>query len=349
MTRPRWLLASAVGRGHVTLSTRPLRGDTRWQDWSAGVERTRQVAAELIGGQATEIALVPNTTHAISLVAEGFPWRPGDSVVVPDNEFPSNLLPWRNLARRGVQLRLVPTPSDGTIEPEDIVSQIDDSTRLVALSWVGFASGYRCDIEAIAERVHDRGCLLLVDAIQGLGAFPLDVRTCSIDFLAADGHKWLLGPEGAGILYIHQPHLELLQPLNVGRNSLAGGSFEPESVDLKSPAARYEGGSRRRVGMLGPGASLQMLMEYGCPLATSPLATAIQENVQRLEEMLTGAGFDVDLPGDPATKRHPRGSVAGSRCGRSRSVPAGAKVSPRATGGRQRAGTTLAGSHARLQ
>src|SRR5690606_37199505 len=133
-------------------------------------------------------------------VAEGFPWREGDNVVTLADEFPANLYPWMNLKSRGVEARLVPT-DDGRVDLDRLNAACDDRTRIVSVSWVGFASGWRNDVAAVAEIAHRRGAYFFLDAIQGLGAFPIDARAAGVDFLAADGHKWMLGPEGAGVFY----------------------------------------------------------------------------------------------------------------------------------------------------
>src|SRR4051794_38423746 len=150
-------------------------GDVPWSAWSQQVERTRQTAATLVGADPDEMALVPNTTSGISLVAEGFPWRDGDNIVTLANEFPSNLYPWMNLASRGVEARLVRV-DDGRVDLDRLASTINERTRLVSLSWVGFASGWRIDVSEVAELCHRRGCLFFLDAIQGLGVFPLNVK-----------------------------------------------------------------------------------------------------------------------------------------------------------------------------
>ncbi len=270
------------------------KGDIPWPSWAGKVHELRQLAAALVGASPDEIALVNNTTHGIGLVAEGFPWKSGDNVVVPENEFPSNLLPWAALARRGVELRRVAVEADGRIDLKRLQQAIDGRTRILSTSWVGFASGYRIDVGEVAELVHAKGALFMLDAIQGLGAFPLDVATCQIDFLCADGHKWLLGPEGAGLFYIRQQHLDLMQPLGIGWNSLAAGFFEPNSTELKSTAARYEGGSTNMPGMLGFGASLKVLTD----LTGSQISAAILNNVQQLADLLRQADFKVEIPSD---------------------------------------------------
>ena len=176
-------------------------GDTVWPSWSNRVEQCRGLAARLIHAEPAEIALVHSTTEGITLVAEGYPWQPGDNVVTLDNEFPSNQYPWLNLASRGVETRRVPAV-DGRVDLDRLADACDARTRIVTVSWVGYASGYRVDLDQVAELAHRKGALLFVDAIQGLGVFPLDVQKTPIDFLAADGHKWLLGPEGAGLFYL---------------------------------------------------------------------------------------------------------------------------------------------------
>jgi selenocysteine lyase/cysteine desulfurase len=153
------------------------------------------------------------------LVAEGFPWQSGDNVVVPADEFPTNQYPWMNLASRGVETRQVPVEG-GRIDLNRLEAACDTHTRIVALSWVGFLSGWRTDLKAAAEMAHRRGALLFVDAIQGLGAFPIDVQTTGIDFLAAGAQKWLLGPEGVGLFYLRRDHLPTLRPLGVGAHSV---------------------------------------------------------------------------------------------------------------------------------
>lgn len=286
------------------------QGDVPWPSWSAGVAALRSTAAKFIGADNDEVALVNNTTQGIGLVAEGYPWQAGDNVVIPDNEFPSNALPWSALARRGVELRRVPVGPSGKLELSRLEDAIDGRTRIVSVSWVGFASGFRIDVGEVAELVHRHGALFMLDAIQGLGAFPIDVRATHVDFLCADGHKWLLGPEGAGILYIRAEHLDRLQPLGIGWNSLAASGFDPHSQQLKTSAARYEGGSTNMPGMLGFGASFQLLSELhqdaGGSDAASPIAQSVLYNVASLAEQLRSADFSVNVPAEP---RHQSGIV----------------------------------------
>ncbi len=239
-------------------------GAVHYTNWTAKLARLRSLAAESIGADSAEIALVSNTTAGINLVAEGFPWRPGDNVVTRGDEFPSNQYPWMNLTHRGVEVRRLPAGEDGSLDLDRLAGACDARTRIVTLSWVAYATGWRHDLDQIARLVHDRGALLFVDAIQGLGVFPLDVRRTPIDFLAADGHKWLLGPEGAALFYCRREHLDRLHPLGVGWNSVVDAhEFSRIALDLKPTAERYEGGSPNCAGLIGLGASLELLASYG--------------------------------------------------------------------------------------
>jgi len=268
-------------------------GDAVWPTWARRLDEIRETAARLIGAAATEIAFVPNTTFGINLVADGFDWKPGDNVVIPDHEFPSNLYPWMALENRGVGVRIVEL--DGhKICPQRIADACDDRTRIVSASWVGYASGYRMDVAEIAQVVHDAGALFFLDAIQGMGVFPLDVVKSNVDFLAADGHKWMLGPEGAGIFYVAQEHMDKLRPMNVGWNSVKqGNDYSNVKLDIKDNALRYEGGSPNMVGNFGLGGSLDLLERFGLAADTSAIGDRVMENSAKLHEGLKQAGATV--------------------------------------------------------
>jgi len=260
-------------------------GAAPYKDWMERVERLRQRAARMIGAQNAEIGLVRNTTEGISLVAEGFPWQSGDNVVFPADEFPSNQYPWLNLAHRGVQTRRVETQS-GRLDPDRLAAACDDRTRIVSVSWVAFSSGWRNDVQQIAEIAHDRGALLFLDAIQGLGVFPLDVSRTDVDFLAADGHKWLLGPEGAGIFFIRRKHLDLLRPLGVGWNSVVHShDFTRIELAFKPTAERYEGGSPNTAGLIALGASLELLGRFPQEAIARRVLETTDLACERLEEI----------------------------------------------------------------
>lgn len=265
-------------------------GNPVWPNWVKDVERMRASAARMIGASTDEIALIGNTTTGISLVAEGLDWQPGDNVVTLADEFPSNVYPWLNLESRGVQTRRVPTEASGRLDIDNLAAACDDRTRMVTVSWIGFATGYRHDVKRIASVAHEKGALMFLDAIQGLGAFPLDVNDMGVDFLAADGHKWMLGPEGAGIAYIGREHLEKLRPIGPGWHSvMPGQDYTHIELNLRPTAARYEGGSQNNAGMLALGASLELLAGLGL----DSLAACVLDFTDRACERLLDIGATI--------------------------------------------------------
>jgi cysteine desulfurase/selenocysteine lyase len=274
------------------------QGDLLWPQWAARIEQLRTTAARLIGAEPSEIGLVPNTTTGISLVAEGYPWREGDNVVTLANEFPSNQYPWMNLASRGVETRRVPVDG-GIVDLDRIAAACDSRTRIVSVSWVGYATGWRIDVTEVAELCRRRGCHFFLDAIQGLGVFPLDVHAAGVDFLAADGHKWMLGPEGAGLLFVKHEHLNLLRPLGCGWNSVAAGSdYTRIELNLKPTAARYEGGTQNTAGLIGLAASLDLLESLGLSPNRSPIAEQVLAVTDYACERLSRLGATFLAPRD---------------------------------------------------
>ena len=273
-----------------------LHGDVCWPEWSGAAGQLRNSTARLLNCQPNEIALVPNTTFGINMIAQGYQWsaQRTESVVVLSNEFSSNLLPWLALEKRGVEIRRVPVDDSGVVSLDAIRNAIDATTRLVAVSWVGYFSGYRMDLAKLCELVHESGAQLFVDAIQGLGVFTLNTQEIPIDYLAADGHKWMLGPEGAGLLFIRQKNLERLEPLMQGWGSLQmAGNFRTDNMVLKDDASRYEGGSANHVGQVGFGTSLDLLLKLGCNLADNPISTAVLDNAMSVQEKLKSIGANV--------------------------------------------------------
>jgi selenocysteine lyase/cysteine desulfurase len=277
-------------------------GDVAWPRWSQRIEDFRHTVAHTLHATPSEIAFVPNTTAGLNLLAEGFAWQSGDNVVTLENEFPSNLYPWLQLAERGVTTRLVAT-ENGRVDLNRIADACDDRTRVISLSWVGYASGWRIDVAAAVQMAHDHGAVFCLDAIQGLGVYPLDVQATGVDFLSADGHKWLLGPEGAGVCYIASRLLDRLRPLGVGWNSVEHRyDFGNPELRLRHSAARYEGGSTNMVGYHGLAASWDMLVDWGWGPSRSAVADRVIALADRTCERLASLGCFPRFQRDPAHK-----------------------------------------------
>jgi selenocysteine lyase/cysteine desulfurase len=260
-------------------------GDVPWRSWDQHVQQVRTLAARLLGAEEDEIALLRNTTEGVNLVAHAFPWQPGDNVVYPADDFPTNRLPWQMLAERGVEPRAVPV-RDGRLTLDAVARCCDRRTRIVAVSWVHYATGWRNDLDALLELCRRHGALLFVDAIQALGVLPLDVRRTPIDFLAADGHKWLLGPEGAAVCYIRREHLQHLRPLGLGWHSvLRHADYAQTDFQLKPTAARYEGGTYPVPGFVGLRASLELLQRWPVEAIARRIDELIQQAAADLREL----------------------------------------------------------------
>jgi selenocysteine lyase/cysteine desulfurase len=191
------------------------RGAADWRRWYSGIEDTRAKAARFIGASTEEVAFLPNTSWGLNLVAQAFPWKEGDNVVSDDMEFPSNAYPWLALEKRGVECRLAAN-SGGRVGLDAIAEKVDARTRVVAVSWVAFHNGWVYPIEEISRFCRERGILFVIDAIQGLGALPMDVHAAGVDVLAADAHKWQLGPEGCAVFFVAESARERVPPLFAG-------------------------------------------------------------------------------------------------------------------------------------
>ncbi len=232
--------------------------------WLHAMTLARETAGAMINAEPDDICFVKNTNHGLLIVSNSINWKPGDNVVGLEHEFPANLLPWKNLRHYGVEFRGVPERADYTYSIDDIAARIDDRTRLLAVSWVEYSTGVRNDIEALSQLCRDKGILFCVDAIQGMGVLPVDVKALPVDFMMADGHKWMLAPEGCGILYIKR---DLIPQLN---DNMAGwcGMKNPQDYDntdqpYKPNARKFEEGSHNLLAINALGTSLRILQAAG--------------------------------------------------------------------------------------
>ncbi len=230
--------------------------------WAARARHVRERSAVLINARPDQIAFIKNTSEGLSLAANGIDWQPGDNAIVPLDDFPSVVYPWRNLAGQGVEARLIPA-RDGRMLLDDLRAAIDRRTRAIAISTVQFKSGFRCDLAAIGELCRAHDLLFVVDGIQSLGALACDVQAAGIDVLAADAHKWLMGPQGIGIFYCSDRALERLAVRTVGWLSVREPFQFSLEIDLLPDARRFEPGSENSIGIFGLGGTLDLIAELG--------------------------------------------------------------------------------------
>jgi selenocysteine lyase/cysteine desulfurase len=228
----------------------------KWLDAYAGL---RAAAARLINATSEEIALMKNTSEGISTIANGLDWHAGDTMVAFNQEFPSNQYPWKRLEAKGVKIKWL-----SFTDPLEQIHEAAKGARLLAISFVQYLSGYRANLTQIGRICSDTGAIFFVDAIQGLGAFPLDVRESKIDALAADGHKWMCGPEGSAILYVSRHLQDRIDPAEFGWTNVAGyENYGVPDMKLRDDAGRYECGTLNTIGCFGLRAAIEFLLEIG--------------------------------------------------------------------------------------
>ena len=226
------------------------------------LQRSRELAARLLHAQPEEIAFVGPTSLALSFISGGIAIEQGANVVGYFDDYPSNVYPWMALAEKGVAVHSIRVRELGRIELSDVAAHVDERTRLVALASCHFVAGHRIDLKSIGGYLRSRRILFCVDAIQTLGAFPTTVE--EIDFLAADAHKWLLGPCAAGILYVRKTLQEATKPTAFGWNNVRCPDFvAAETMVLRTDARRYEAGTHNLLGLVGLNAAMELVLEIG--------------------------------------------------------------------------------------
>lgn len=290
--------AEAVRAFAAEAATRGARNYPRWLAVEASL---RQRLARLLGTPSSDdIALVKNTSEGLSMVAYGLDWQPGDAVIINNHEFPSNRIVWESLAQRfGVEVRDVDL--DAAPTPEDaLIDALDARARLLAVSSVQFGSGLRMDLVRLAQACRSNGTLLCVDAIQSLGALRLDVASLQADFVIADGHKWMLGPEGLGVFYSRPEARERLKLTQYGWHMVEqAGDFDRRAWEVASSARRFECGSPNMLGIHALEASLALLEEVGL----AEVEARVLANARLLIEMIA-AQPRLELMSPPHPERH---------------------------------------------
>jgi selenocysteine lyase/cysteine desulfurase len=240
------------------------RGPAGYAAWIRRENELRNDLARLVGAPSGDsIALLKNTTEGVSTVAWGLDWRPGDNIVLPGSEFPSNRLPWLAQAAQGVEVREIDIRAAQDAE-QALQEAIDGRTRVLAVSAVQWSDGFRLDLQRLGQICHARGVLFFVDAIQQLGALPVDVSACRIDFLAADAHKWLLGPEGIAPFYSSERARGQLTLRQQGWHMFDDPwNFQRADWTPAASARRFEAGSPNSAGQAALHASVGLLLDYG--------------------------------------------------------------------------------------
>lgn len=228
------------------------------------LERGRTRLALLLGCSRERIEYAPNTSYGLNVLALGYPWQPGDRVAVPDCEFPGNVQPWLGLRERyGVEVDFIPT-RQGTFSLEDVAQTLRPETRVLAVSWVQFLSGFRCDLRALAELAHSTDTLLAVDAIQGLGALRMNVEEAGVDFLASGGKKWMLATQGSAFIYVSEALQDRLLPVRGWQNGpIDWDDFGVFTDELHPDATRFRVGTLNAIGCVALDAALGLHFEAG--------------------------------------------------------------------------------------
>jgi len=240
-----------------------LYGGECYPNWVKRIEEIRRLFAALVHADPDEIAFVGNTSEGLSAIAAGLDWKEGEGVLIAKPDFPSNIYPWMNLERKGVRVHYFER-SRGRFSVEEVDKALSPGTRLLSVSSVDFATGFLCDLEALGELCRRKGFFFCVDAIQGLGLIPMDVKKYGIHFLASGGHKWLLSAMGCGGLFVSRDVHALVHPMLVGWKSVVQEEeFFQIQFDLKPNALRFEPGTMNVAGVYALGTALELLMEVG--------------------------------------------------------------------------------------
>lgn len=259
-------------------------GATDYPAWLKVEQQLRQRLQRLINAPSIDdIALQKNTSEALSVIAYGFPWQRGDNVVISNHEFPSNRIVWESLTRLGVQVRVADL-NNSTNPEQRIIDQIDNKTRLLSISSVQYASGLKIDCQKLGSACKDKGVLFCIDAIQSIGAHRFDAQRYQADFVVADGHKWMLGPEGLALFYSIPEAREKLQLTQYGWHMVKHrGKYDRLEWEPAENAQCFECGSPNMLGAYALNASLSLLDEVGM----ETVETQIQENVSYLIDKLS--------------------------------------------------------------
>ena len=257
-----------------------IQGPVEYPLWLGVEKELRDQLRQLLNApSADDIALLKNTSEGLSVVAYGLPWQRGDNIVISEQEFPSNRIVWESLQDQGVEVRQAALNRENI--PEDAIYKcVDGRTRLIAISSVQYATGLRMDLKSLGNYCHEHDILFCVDAIQSLGAFTMDVQNIHADFVVADGHKWMLGPEGVAVFYCRPEIRERLKLRQFGWHMVEHhGDYDSKEWQIAKSARRFECGSPNMLGIHGLQASLSLLLEIGIETISQRLTRIVQRFV----------------------------------------------------------------------
>jgi selenocysteine lyase/cysteine desulfurase len=276
------------------------QGTKNYLEWAQHADQLHRDLATFINANADEIALLKNTSEGISVVAMGFPWQPGDTVLSSNEEFPSNRIPWQALADQGVHFREIALRQPGKSPEQCLIEAMDESTRMLAISAVQYSSGLRLDLETLGKACRERNIAFCVDAIQMLGAFPVDVEKAQIDFMMADSHKWLLGPEGIALFYCRKSQQSLIKLFQYGWHMIEKqGYFDEKQWSPASSARRFEAGTPNILGIKAFAASLSLINEVGI----NRIEESILQHSAYLHQLIDNSRHLEAIYTDEASKR----------------------------------------------
>jgi len=278
-TRVRSAVDAHLDERHGAVSDAPI---ANFESFQPVMERAKRRVAETLSCDPGHVEFVPNTSAGLNLLTRGLDWTGGDRVAVPDGSFPTNVYPYQNLEREGVSVDFVPT-AEGRLRVEDVEEMLRPETRLLSVSWVHFLSGFRANLEEIGQLCETMDVLFCVDAIQGLGALPVDVDAAKIDFLACGGHKWLMAPQGTGVVYCDEELMDTLRP----PAGWLHGPVDWENLDryeltFHEDARRFRTGTLNATGIVGLDAALGLYLEAGpewCAERTLTLSATLADEL----------------------------------------------------------------------
>ncbi len=263
------------------------------------VNNARDTGAKILGCKKSEVGFIKSTTHGIILCARGIPFKPGDNVIIPENEFPANVIPWLALRKKGVEVRFV-KENQKRIAVDDINALIDENTKAVSVSYVEFSTGFRNDVKAIGELCNEKGIIFVVDAIQATGIIPFKASELGVDFMSMDSHKWLLGPEGIGYFYANENSIDKIENIFEGWLSMQNFfDFLNYEQPRKKDASKFEEGSLNFMGLCGMQASSALLLETGIENVYKHVQTLLDD----FSDKIKSKGYELQSPREKESEK----------------------------------------------